>query len=299
MSLVTGRERRMNAGSKMSQLLNQEEEDDFYKTAYGGFNEADDDQEFETRESDFEEDYVDSDFDMDENDEPENDMQVDEDEDGNSKKKRHNKGIFTKAYKEPTVKKYVQEKKTIKDKQIEEPTIRENKSVRSSTARKREELILRQEEREAAKRLKIKKTPSIEMEYRRLTQEELLEEAKLTEQINLASLDAYQKMELEKKKKTANKSIIKGPIIRYHSVTMPCVDQPHSKHSRNFLTFTDEASLHQVFPNKKPQQIDVNLKVCPITGLAAKYFDPLTKTPYATLAAFKILRERFSNENKN
>lgn len=297
MSLVTGRERRVNAGSKMSQLLNQEEEDDFYKTAYGGFNEADDDQEFEARESDIEEDYVDSDFDMDENDEPENDMQVEEDEYGNNKKKRQNKGVFTKAYKEPSVKKYV-EKKILKGKQVDEPTNRENKSVRSSTARKREELIQRQEEREAAKRLKIKKTPSIEMEYRRLTQEELLEEAKLTEKINLASLDAYQKMELEKKKKTANKCSIKGAIVRYHSVTMPSDDQPHLKHSRNFLTFTDEASLHQFFPNKKPQQMDINLKICPITGLPAKYFDPLTKTPYASLAAFKIIRERFSNENK-
>lgn len=293
MSLVTSRQRRANAGSKMAQLLNQEEEDDFYKTAYGGFNEADDDQEFETRESDFEEDYVDSDFDLDENEDGENEMQVDEEDDEKKKRKR---GVVTKAYKEPSVKKPVEPKKTVKNEYVEEAAVRDNKSVRSSTARKREELIQRQEEREAARRQKVKKTPSVDMEYRRLTQEELLEEAKITEQINLASLDAYQKMELEKKKKIANKSSIKGPLIRYHSVTMPILDQPNSKQSRNFLTFTDQASLNQIFPQTKPQQIDVNLKICPITGLPAKYFDPLTKTPYATLAAFKILRERFSNE---
>lgn len=40
MSLVTQRERRKNAGSKMAKLLDEEEEDDFYKTAYGGFNEV-------------------------------------------------------------------------------------------------------------------------------------------------------------------------------------------------------------------------------------------------------------------
>mmetsp|Transcript_17350 Transcript_17350/g.29173 ORF Transcript_17350/g.29173 Transcript_17350/m.29173 type:complete len:125 (+) Transcript_17350:458-832(+) len=34
-------------------------------------------------------------------------------------------------------------------------------------------------------------------------------------------------------------------------------------------------------------------KTCPITGLHAKYRDPLTGTPYATKEAFKIIRERF------
>ena len=42
MSLATQRERRRNAGSKIAMLLNQEEDadDEFYKTAYGGFNEV-------------------------------------------------------------------------------------------------------------------------------------------------------------------------------------------------------------------------------------------------------------------
>ena len=42
MSLAVGRERRANAGAKMAKLINEEEEveDDFYKTAYGGFDEV-------------------------------------------------------------------------------------------------------------------------------------------------------------------------------------------------------------------------------------------------------------------
>jgi vacuolar protein sorting-associated protein 72 len=40
MNLANQRERRTNAGSKMAKLLNEEEEDEFYKTAYGGFNEV-------------------------------------------------------------------------------------------------------------------------------------------------------------------------------------------------------------------------------------------------------------------
>lgn len=40
MSLATERERRKGAGSKMAKLLDEEEEDEFYKTAYGGFDEV-------------------------------------------------------------------------------------------------------------------------------------------------------------------------------------------------------------------------------------------------------------------
>ena len=41
MSLATTREKRKNAGLKMAKLLDEEEEDEFYKTAYGGFQEVD------------------------------------------------------------------------------------------------------------------------------------------------------------------------------------------------------------------------------------------------------------------
>ena len=37
---MAGRERRSNAGAKMAKLLDNEEEDDFYKSTYGGFNEV-------------------------------------------------------------------------------------------------------------------------------------------------------------------------------------------------------------------------------------------------------------------
>jgi vacuolar protein sorting-associated protein 72 len=35
------------------------------------------------------------------------------------------------------------------------------------------------------------------------------------------------------------------------------------------------------------------VKVCPVTRLPAKYFDPVTKLPYANLQAFKIIREAY------
>jgi len=39
-SLASGRDRRSNAGAHMSRLLDAEDDDDFYKTTYGGFTEV-------------------------------------------------------------------------------------------------------------------------------------------------------------------------------------------------------------------------------------------------------------------
>lgn len=44
---MAGREKRCNAGNRLSKLLNEEEEDDFYKTTYGGFQELENDVDYE------------------------------------------------------------------------------------------------------------------------------------------------------------------------------------------------------------------------------------------------------------
>ena len=46
MKMALTRERRSNAGNKMAKLLNEEEEDDFYKTTYGGFDEVEQDNDY-------------------------------------------------------------------------------------------------------------------------------------------------------------------------------------------------------------------------------------------------------------
>ena len=40
MTLAVDREPRKTAGNRMSKLLDAEEEDEFYKTTYGGFNDV-------------------------------------------------------------------------------------------------------------------------------------------------------------------------------------------------------------------------------------------------------------------
>ncbi len=44
--MAATRERRGNAGNKMDKLLDEEEEDDFYKTSYGGFEETENDRDY-------------------------------------------------------------------------------------------------------------------------------------------------------------------------------------------------------------------------------------------------------------
>ena len=64
--------------------------------------------------------------------------------------------------------------------------------------------------------------------------------------------------------------------------------------SRTFITFTDERNFKEYFPNKKHRP--PVKQFCPVTRLPAKYFDPITNTPYATIQAFKIIREAYAQQ---
>ena len=50
---------------------------------------------------------------------------------------------------------------------------------------------------------------------------------------------------------------------------------------------SESTFIKPVYKNKGDQPI------CPITGMVARYKDPLTGTPYANKEAFKIIREKF------
>ena len=59
------------------------------------------------------------------------------------------------------------------------------------------------------------------------------------------------------------------------------------------VTFTNK-EYFRIFNNFNKRPIkDKKEKICVITGKPAKYFDPLTKNYYSTVEAFKILRERY------
>jgi vacuolar protein sorting-associated protein 72 len=68
--MATNRPQRANAGRNISKLLEQEEiGDEFYQTAYGGFQELSEDEEYKSEEE--ADDVVDSDFDLSEKEESE------------------------------------------------------------------------------------------------------------------------------------------------------------------------------------------------------------------------------------
>ncbi|XP_015114434.1 vacuolar protein sorting-associated protein 72 homolog [Diachasma alloeum] len=211
--MASQRERRANAGNKMAKLLNEEEEDEFYKTTYGGFEEVEQDNDYMME--DEAEDEVDSDFSIDENDEPVSDQEQDE-----PKKKRR---LVTKAYKEP--KPAAPAQSTPKEKKPRAPRdkrflndSRERKSLRRSTASKSAATAKRLRQRNEDQRRKVKVRRH---EDWKPTQEELLEEALETEKINLKSLEKYQKLESEKKNVRTVRKTHSHPIIRYQSLAMP------------------------------------------------------------------------------
>ena len=325
--MASGRSRRANAGAKMATLMDSMENDDFYKEQYGGFEEEENDKEFAYQSPTEDHDEVDSDFSIDENDEPKSDI---EDEDGAKRAKRA-LGVQTKAYKEPkrnkdgTIVKKVISKGTAKiSKPKPRPQIKAvlltefgRKFTRASTVSKTAETAKRQKERIAnAKKLLKKKAKTTKKVERELTQEEILEESKDTEKLNLESLKKYEQMELENKRKAVRntKRSVQGPYIRYRSVAMPNLlqddrinvmddlddttvqkkSEAEENQERTFLTFSDHDTYRKAFPLQRRRLSQT--KICPITRLPAKYFDPVTQHPYANLQAFRILRETYYNQ---
>ena len=335
-ALATTRERRANAGSKMSSLiqnyaaLTQTEDNEFYASAYGGFAEDGDDVEFN---EDMEEadDELDSDFDAEEvDDEPVAD--ADDEEEG--KKRQRSRKSAKEGYeitarrrdrqrvqqqKKPESKaKVTKPKPAVVTKKPADPVTRAvveevlgKRSLRErKPIRKEDDEELHVKKPSSSRRRSRKKVPD---EKKTWTQEELLEEAKETERENLASLHKYQLLELERSeaKKRAKKSSreMTGPFIRFLSTSMPLVsDQAtstegtgSSKVERTFITFSDEQTMAQAFrptPRRKtgPSAIRRGTAICPISNLRARYFDPVTQMPYASSTTFRALREAYTNQ---
>lgn len=307
-SLIKGRETRRNAGTLMSKLIEDEQEvDDFYKTAFGGFEEESGDEKYSTE--DEEADVVDSDFSISETDEVIDDQADDEPV---KKRKKH----IIKPYKAPkqdagSSKTVNKEPEAKKRKSFEEaPREGVRKSTRALTVERAEATKNRFKLEKEKKNLLKKKQPRKFLDMRRLTQEELLAEAKITEEENVASLQAYQQLEADKKKTKIQKVALKGPIIRFHSLSMPVVEvsEPLVKVDdnedeevnvdstkrccRNFLIFTDAKNFPSAyFPTKKLKA--PHKTYCPVTGLPARYQDPVTGLPFANAHAFRYIRERY------
>lgn len=327
--MAATRSRRGNAGNRIAKLLNEEEEeDDFYKSTYGGFAEEQNDREYvQKKVNEDDEDSVDSDFSIDENDEVISDTEEQEP----TRRKR----VTTKAYKEPPKKpapgkaidkpkpKSPVKKRLVKRASRATYTVLDSGriSLRKSTALKsaatEHRVKVRNETKsKRSKRLRIEPMP---------TQKELLAEVEITEKENLESLEKFKQMEVEKKKVRPTKRVHTGPIVRYHSLSMPSMVQikpinhdrddeddedipvarlkrrrqeasaeNRDRVERTFLTFENDINdeyFDEVFP--EPPRVAKEKVLCSLTKLPAKYIDPVTKLPYRNVQAYKIIREAY------
>lgn len=240
--LATTRSRRVNAGNRMSKMI-QDEEDEFYKNLYGGFQEEEDDDDFDDSDENSYDSFA-SDFSCDETDDIAPEHQMVEDE-----PRRKNR-----AYRDPKPKGYSTISHSAESSDLTTPRtpaqprqkassssgphtqspgkVRGERFFRDSTKKKTEETIKNIQ----SERKKKKKHRNLEA-CKPLTQEEMLEEAKITEEENLKSLEMYQKLESEKLKKIKQiRKTLPAPYVTYTSTTMPVIGTD-KRYTRNFMTY--------------------------------------------------------------
>eukprot|EP00250_Pteridium_aquilinum_P005415 c15507_g1_i1 orf=127-1680(+) len=161
------------------------------------------------------------------------------------------------------------------------------KTVRKST---RTAVVVRQAEREALRAAMqataIKPVKKKREGERRITQEDMLLEAAQTEILNRQQLERMLAREEEVKQKAiVHKAVYSGPQIRFYS-----------RDGKNFLEFMGAVAESQKLFGQLKQSYK-RPQLCAVTGLPAKYVDPLTGLPYATKEAFKTIRERVDEDD--
>lgn len=130
---------------------------------------------------------------------------------------------------------------------------------------------------------------------KRFTQEEFLREAVRTENENKRQLVALLMMQAEEK------GALKRKEKRRFSELHPRRMKQKSNKLGTTMSFTHENMIEYVktgsrISNRGLAQLKKD-GICVITGLKAKYKDPLTKLPYATLEAFRKIREEHALKN--
>lgn len=138
--------------------------------------------------------------------------------------------------------------------------------------------------RQRAERLAAKTAKGVEL--RRLTQEEILAEAAQTEIINKASLERMLRMEEEKRRVTKTTRVLDGPRIRFCSRADGSGDSRKLVETVSFIETAVPKNIDDIAP---PYPVATR---CAVSGQPARYLDPQTGTPYATLEAFRMLRGR-------
>ncbi|XP_077235693.1 DNA binding protein SWC2 isoform X2 [Tasmannia lanceolata] len=296
-SIVLQHSSRATRGKRMTKLLDEEIEEDEQFWNQDALKDEEDDVNYQEEVEVA--DVFDSDFDE---DEPEPDDEVENVADDRERvkkrlifpgkpvtKKKNKKKVLSKLERIPEDEKSLQgQQSNLPECQDIPDDLEGERIVRKST---RTSVIVRQAERDAIRAaLQASMKPfkrRKEGEEKRMSQEEMLLEAAQTEIMNLRNLERVLAREEEvKKRAVVHKEVYSGPQIRYSS-----------RDGKSFLEFSKGLSFQSEIcttPVPYPEKA-----ICVVTALAAKYRDPKTGLPYATKEAFKIIRERFSQEENN
>lgn len=140
------------------------------------------------------------------------------------------------------------------------------------------------------------------------TQQELLEEAKITEEENLKSLEKFEKLELARKQTRAKPRVSFLTSVKFVSKAYPLFNDDenvniesdeHEKRERQeyfertTITVNEPHEFERMFPTKiaKPPRPP---RRCVFSDDYARYRDPITGHPYKNQKIFSILRSVYS-----
>lgn len=130
-----------------------------------------------------------------------------------------------------------------------------------------------------------------------ISQQERLLESIFTEWANKNSLKAMQRLDdLNKREATTTNKKSFNNYIKIMTKSFNGNDQAEENiNNRNqvSLMFSNEEYYNQMFSYFNTKSEIKEKKMCAITGQPAKYYDPLTKSYYASVEAFKLLREKY------
>eukprot|EP01041_Mallomonas_annulata_P001906 gene1906-3687_t len=204
------------------------------------------------------------------------------------KSKSKNKYVEPTTHKKKSVPKGIKKRPVIdnvntsQDSSQEDPNLISSDSlprfVRASTKLKTLDADARlAESRVASAKFKQRIIPQVKHQF---TQKELLQDALNTEIVNAKWLQNQKLAEEERAASSKPARVQQGNVTRTLS----------RRGMYTTITFTEVESWPKIFEELPPPKYPV--KVCTITGLPARYMDPLTGLPYANLEAFRIIRKK-------
>ncbi|KHJ42990.1 YL1 nuclear protein [Trichuris suis] len=297
----------------MKELMAKLDVEEFYSNTYGGFVEEEEDGNF----SEEEQSLASSESNIETEEEAIldsgeiYDQSEDDEEQGKSKRKPRLKIPIKYKFRDPFgPKRKASEitgpsykRRRIVNENDQHAPVAHEKHLRKTTLEKSAEAVRR---RTAAKR---RKRHCTRVRSVALTQEERLDEARITEKLNEQSLKRFCEFQLEEKKKRSERKVeeILPPYIRFVSSFEPAIpslanagngEDDDRKMLQNSVIFSDEQLFKETFSCWKKIPKIPEQKRCVIFGTPANYIDPVTQLPFSNVAAYKKLRELYGKKRQ-